>query len=119
LPRALDEAGATVGDSIIASRTGSKIVTVKELQEGPDGIKREVTIDAKRNTWNIDNHGVDPTAVAKAYDALVTGRQDRQKLEATVPLLVTKRDQAVVDLKRQKLASEFANQSQQKTAIPL
>ena len=119
LPRALSEAGATVGDSIIASRTGSKIGSVKELQEGADGIKREVTIDGKRNTWKIDNHGVDPKAVIKVCDTLVKDRQDRQKLETTAPLLVAKRDQAVVELKRQKLASEFAHQNQQHPAFSL
>ncbi|MBV9391076.1 MAG: hypothetical protein JOY96_04205 [Verrucomicrobia bacterium] len=90
-----------------------------EGNEGPDGIRREVIIDAKRNTWKIDNHGVDPKAVIKVYDALVKNRQDRQKLETTVPLLVAKRDQAVVELKRQNLASEFTSQKQQQAAISL
>ncbi|MBV8967519.1 MAG: hypothetical protein JO331_00450 [Verrucomicrobia bacterium] len=78
-----------------------------------------MTIDGKRNTWKIDNHGVDPKAVIKVCDTLVKDRQDRQKLETTAPLLVAKRDQAVVELKRQKLASEFAHQNQQHPAFSL
>ena len=37
LPRALEEAGAKVGDSITATRVASKPVTVEEIQEQPDG----------------------------------------------------------------------------------
>jgi hypothetical protein len=46
-PRALEEAGAKVGDSITASRVASKPVTVEEIQEQPDGSKQTVRIDAK------------------------------------------------------------------------
>src|SRR5246127_2780084 len=42
LPRALEEAGAKVGDSITATRVASKPVTVEEIQEQPDGSKQTV-----------------------------------------------------------------------------
>ena len=41
-PRALEEAGAKVGDSITATRVASKPVTVEEIQEQPDGSKQTV-----------------------------------------------------------------------------
>jgi hypothetical protein len=39
-PRALEEAGAKVGDSITATRVASKPVTVEEIQEQPTGQNR-------------------------------------------------------------------------------
>ena len=71
LPRALEEAGAKVGDSITATRVASKPVTVEEIQEQPDGSKQTVRIDSKRNSWQVDNHGVDRLALIKAYHVLV------------------------------------------------
>src|SRR6266436_1360845 len=106
-PRALEEAGAKVGDSITATRVASKPVTVEEIQEQPDGSKQTMRIDAKRNSWQVDNHGVDRLALIKAYDILVKTPEDRKKLEITAPLLVAARDQAVVELKREKLAAEL------------
>ena len=47
-PRALEEAGAKVGDSITVTRVASKPVTVEEIQEQPDGSRQTVRIDAKR-----------------------------------------------------------------------
>ncbi len=107
LPRALEEAGAKVGESITATRVASKPVTVEEIQEQPDGSRQTVRIDAKRNSWQVDNHGVNRHALIKAYDVLVKSPEDRKKLERTAPLLVAARDQAVVELKREKLAAEL------------
>ena len=107
LPRALEEAGAKVGESITATRVASKPVTVQEIQEQPDGSRQTVRIDAKRNSWQVDNHGVNREALIKAYDVLVKSPEDRKKLERTAPLLVAARDQAVVELKREKLAAEL------------
>jgi hypothetical protein len=106
-PRALEEAGAKVGDSITATRVASKPVTVEEIQEQPDGSKQTVRIDAKRNSWQVDNHGINREALIKAHDSLVKTPEDRKRLERSVPLLVAARDQAVVELKRAKLAAEL------------
>ena len=81
-----------MGDSITATRVSSKPVTVEEVQEQPDGSKQTVRIDAKRNSWQVDNHGVDRLAIIKAYDGLVKTPEDRKKLERTAPLLVAARD---------------------------
>ena len=107
MPRALEEAGAKVGESITATRVASKPVTVQEIQEQPDGSKQTVRIDAKRGQWQVDNHGVNREALIKAYDVLVKSPEDRKKIERTAPLLVAARDQAVVELKREKLAAEL------------
>ena len=107
LRRALEEAGAKVGECITATRVASKPVTVKEIQEQPDGSRQTVRIDAKRNSWLVETHGVNRHALIKAYDALVKSSVDRQKLERTAPVLVAARDQAVVELKREKLAAEL------------
>jgi hypothetical protein len=53
LPRALEETGAKVGDSITATRVASKPVTVQEIQEQPDGSRQTVRIDAKRGQWQV------------------------------------------------------------------
>src|SRR6202040_3135617 len=103
LPRALDEAGARIGDVITATRVRSKPVTVQEIQEQPDGSRQTVKIDAKRGQWQGDNHGVN----RQAYYVLVKSPEDRKKLERTAPLLVAARDQAFVELKREKLAAEL------------
>ena len=68
-----------MGDSITATRVSSKPVTVEEVQEQPDGSKQTVRIDAKRNSWQVDNHGVDRLALIKAYDGLVKTPEDRKK----------------------------------------
>ena len=117
--RALEEAGAKVGDSITATRAASKPVTVEEIQEQPDGSRQTVRIDAKRNSWQVDNHGVNREALIKAYDVLVKSPEDRKKLERTAPLLVAARDQVVVQLKREKIANELANHNQHRPTIPL
>jgi hypothetical protein len=119
LPRALEEAGAKVGDSITATRVASKPVTVEEIQEQPDGSKQNVRIDAKRNSWQVDNHGVNREVLIKAYDVLVKSPEDRKKLERSAPLLVAARDQVVVQLKREKIANELANHNQRRPTIPL
>jgi len=111
LPRALEEAGAKVGDSITPRRVDSKPVTVEQLQEQPDGSRQTVRIDAKRNSWQVDNHGVNREAVIKAYDGLVKTAEDRKTLERSDPLLVAARDTAVVELKREKLAAELNQRS--------
>jgi hypothetical protein len=111
LPRALEEAGAKVGDSITATRVASKPVTVEEIQEQPDGSRQTVRIDAKRNSWQVDNHGVNRDALIKAYDVLVKSPEDRKKLEITAPLLVAARDKAVVEQKRERLQQELATRS--------
>jgi hypothetical protein len=80
---------------------------VEEIQEQPDGSRQTVRIDAKRNSWQVDNHGVSREALIKAYDVLVKSLEDRKHLERTAPLLVAARDQAVVELKREKLAAEL------------
>ena len=64
-------------------------------------------IDAKRNSWLVETHGVNRHALIKAYDVLVKSPDDRKTLERTAPLLVAARDQAVVELKREKLAAEL------------
>jgi len=107
LPRALEEAGAKVGDSIAARRVASKPVTVEQVQEQPDGTKQVVRLETKRNSWQVDNHGINRQAVIKAYDSLVKTPEDRKRLERSVPLLVAARDQAVVELKRAKVATEL------------
>jgi len=107
LLRALEEAEAKVGESITATRVASKPVTVEEIQEQPDGSRQTVRIDAKRGQWQVDNHGVNRHALIKAYDVLVKSPEDRKTLERTAPLLVAARDQAVVELKREKLAAEL------------
>src|ERR1700681_2101750 len=84
-PRALEEAGPKVGDSITATRVASKPVTVEEIQEQPDGSRQTVRIDAKRNAWQVQNHGMNREAVIKAYDTLVKSPEDRKKLEITTP----------------------------------
>src|ERR1700732_1841210 len=113
LPRALEEAGAKVGDSITATRVASKPVTVQEIQEQPDGSRQTVRIDAKRNSWQVENHGVNREALIKAYDVLVKSPVDRKTLERTAPLLVAARDQAVVELKREQVAAELAQRNSQ------
>ena len=117
LPRALEEAGAKVGESITATRVASKPVTVEEIQEQPDGSRQTVRIDAKRNTWQVDNHGVNRHALIKAYNVLVKSPEDRQKLERTAPLLVAARDQAVVELKREKLTAELKQRNLQNHTV--
>jgi hypothetical protein len=107
LPRALEEAGAKVGECITATRVASKPVTVEEIQEQLDGSRQTVRIDAKRNSWQVDNHRVNRHALIKADNVLVKSPEDRQKLERTAPLLVAARDQAVVEFKREKLAAEL------------
>src|SRR6266436_2089103 len=110
-PRALEEAGAKVGDSITATRVASKPVTVEEIQEQPDGSRQTVRIDAKRNSWQVDNHGVNREALIKAYDVLVKSPEDRKKLEITAPMFVAARDKAVVEQKRERLQQELATRS--------
>jgi hypothetical protein len=107
LTRPLEEAGAKVGDSITARRTGSRPVTV----EKPDGSTLTVRIEAKRGQWQVDNHGVDRQALTRAYDVLVKSPEDRKKLEITAPLLVAARDKAVVEQKRERLQQELASRS--------
>jgi len=80
---------------------------VEEIQEQPDGSRQTVQIDAKRNSWQVDNHGLNRQAVIKAYDGLVKTPEDRKRLERSAPLLVAARDQVVVQLKREKLAAEL------------
>jgi hypothetical protein len=116
-PRALEEAGAKVGDSITATRVASKPVTVEEIQEQPDGSKQTVRIDAKRNSWQVDNHGINREALIKAYDVLVKSPEDRKKLEISAPLLVAARDAAVVELKREKLAAELNRRNLQNHTV--
>ena len=82
-------------------------MTVKEIQEQPDGSRQTVRIDANLGQWQVDNHGVNREALIKAYDVLVKSPEERKKLERTGPLLVAARDQAVVELKREKLATEL------------
>jgi hypothetical protein len=117
LPRALDEAGARIGDVITATRVGSKPVTVEEIQEQPDGSKQVVRVDAKRNAWQVQNHGMNREAVIKAYDTLVKSPEDRKKLEITTPLLVAARDKAVVEIKREKLAAELNQRNLQNHTV--
>jgi hypothetical protein len=117
LPRALEEAGAKVGDSITPRRVASKPVTVEQVQEQPDGTKQVVRIDSKRNSWQVDNHGVDRLALIKTYDTLVKTPEDRKKLEISAPLLVAARDTVVVELKREKLAAELAQRNSQNHAL--
>ena len=109
----MEEAGAKVGESITATRVASKPVTVEAIQEQPDGSRQTVRIDAKRGQWQVDNHGVNREALIKAYDVLVKNPEDRKKLERTGPLLVAARDQAVVELKCEKLAAELAQRKSQ------
>jgi len=114
-PRALEEAGVKVGDSITATRVASKPVTVEEIQEQPDGTKQVVRVDAKRNSRQVDNHGVNREALIKTYDVLVKSSVDRKTLERTAPLLVAARDQAVVEQKRERLQQELAARSAQRS----
>jgi hypothetical protein len=89
----------------------SKPVTVEQLQEQPDGTKKVVQVDNKRNSWQVDNHGLNRQAVIKAYDGLVKTSEDRKRLERSAPLLVAARDTAVVELKREKLAADLNQRS--------
>jgi len=59
----------------------------------------------------VDNYGVDREALTRAYDVLVKSPEDRKKLEITVPLLVSTRDKAVVEKKRERLQQELASRS--------
>jgi hypothetical protein len=77
------------------------------LQEQPDGSRQTVRVDAKRNSWQVNNYGVNRHALIKAYDVLVKSPEDPKTLERTGPVLVARRDQAVVELKREKLAAEL------------
>ena len=54
-------------------------MTVEEIQEQADGSKQTVRVDAKRNSWQVDNHGVNREALIKAYDVLVKTPEDRKK----------------------------------------
>jgi hypothetical protein len=119
LPRALEEAGAKVGDSITPRRVASKPVTVEQVQEQPDGTKQVVRVDTKRNSWQVENHGINRQAVIKAYDSLVKTPEDRKILERSAPLLVAARDQAVVELKREKVAAELAQRKSQNHTLRL
>jgi hypothetical protein len=92
---------------------------VEEIQEQPDGSKQTVRIDAKRGQWQVDNHGVNRTALIKAYDSLVKTPEDRKRLERSAPLLVAARDRVVVQLKREKIANDLANHNQRRPTIPL
>jgi hypothetical protein len=76
-----------------------------------------VRIDAKRNSWQVDNHGVNREALIKAYDVLVKTPEDRKKLEISAPLLVAARDQVVVQLKREKLAAELNQRNLQNYTV--
>jgi len=87
--------------------------------EKPDGSSLTIRIEAMRNSWQIDNHGVNREALIKAYDVLVKSAEDRKKLEISTPLLVAARDQVVVQLKREKIANELANHNQRRPTIPL
>ena len=107
----IEEAGAKVGDSITATRVASNPVTVEEIQEQPDGSRQTVRIDAKRNSWQVDNHGVNREALTRAYNVLVKSPEDRKKLEITAPLLVAARDKAVVEQKRERLQQELSTRS--------
>ena len=93
LRRALEEAGAKVGECITATRVASKPVTVQEIQEQPNGSRQTVRIDAKRNSWQVDNHGVNREALIKAYDVLIKTPEDRKKLEISAPLATKRRVQ--------------------------
>jgi len=117
LPRALEEAGAKVGDSITPRRVDSKPVTVEQLQEQPDGTKQAVRVETKRNSWQVDNHGINRQAVIKAYDGQVKTPEDRKRLERSAPLLVAARDTAVVELKREKLSAELAQRKSQNRTL--
>jgi hypothetical protein len=99
LPRALEEAGAKVGDSITPRHVASKPVAIEQVQEQPDGTKQVVRVDSKRNSWQVDNHGINRQAVIKAYDSLVKIPEDRKRLERSAPMLVAARDVAVVELR--------------------
>jgi hypothetical protein len=92
---------------------------VEEIQEQPDGTKQVVRVDAKRNSWQVDNHGVNHEALIKAYDVLVRTPEDRKKLEISAPLLVAARDKVVVELKREKLTAELAQRNSQNHAVRL
>jgi conjugative relaxase-like TrwC/TraI family protein len=116
LPRALEESGANIGDLIRLERTGTKLVTMKDLQEQPDGRKLEVETQTRRNAWTISGHGVDHDAVIKAYDAHVQTSADRQRFEERTPEFVALRDQAVRQLKREQLQTEL-RQREQRTQV--
>jgi hypothetical protein len=92
---------------------------VEEIQEQPDGSRQTVRIDAKRNSWQVDNHGVNREALIKAYDVLVKTTEDRKKLEISAPLLVAARDKVVVELKREKLTAELAPRNSQNHTLRL
>ena len=87
--------------------------------EKPDGSTLTVRTEAKRNSWQVDNHGVDRLALIKAYDVLVKTPEDRKKLEISAPLLVAGRDTAVVELKREKIAAELAQRNSQNHTLRL
>jgi hypothetical protein len=76
-----------------------------------------VRIDAKRGQWQVDNHGLNREAVIKAYESLVKTPEDRKRLERSAPLLVTVRDAAVVELKREKLSAELAQRKSQNHSL--
>jgi hypothetical protein len=78
-----------------------------------------VRVDAKRNSWQVDNHEVNREALIKAYDVLVRTPEDRKKLEISALLLVAARDKVVVELKREKLTAELAHRNSQNHTLRL
>jgi hypothetical protein len=68
LPRALEEAGAKVGDSITVTRVASKPVTVEEIQEQPDGSRQNRENRCQAWVVQVENHGVNREALIKAYE---------------------------------------------------
>jgi len=62
-------------EELVRTRVAIKPVTLEEIQEQPDGSKQTVRIDAKRNSWQVGNHGVNRSALTRAYDVLVKSRR--------------------------------------------
>jgi hypothetical protein len=104
LPRAWEEAGAKVGDSITATRVASKPVRKSRSSRTAQGRRSGLTRNVTVGRWII--RGLNREALIKAYDVPVKSPEDRKKLEISAPLLVAlvaARDAAVVELKREKL----------------
>ena len=59
------------------------------------------------------------SAVIKEYDHLVDRPEARKRLEKEQPALVAARDQAVAELKRERIINELANHNQRRPRISL
>jgi hypothetical protein len=73
----------------------------------------------RRKSHKQCSHELTLVSGLQAYDSLVKTPEDRKRLERSAPLLVTARDAAVVELKREKLTAELAHRNSQNHTLRL